>query len=277
MCVRVRSSVRTRTDSAQPCCLSERQRTDANGCSKSTSWGSLVRAQYRPSLREAWYPLDFGFLLRWCLSSDPDDFGLAPGESAGQFDVTSSPELCRVEPRLDRGMAEVGGDRLRVDAGCDQEARESAGIREADRIEIRSAPRCQARFAGGRGARCEPRDARPPCHSGDRDGPNRVGLAADPSRRARALPRGAEAGGARGAQAPGTSWSQARSLAGGGCAHPQRVRERARPRRDRATTQRRRVRTSQGGRQWWPSTVRAVLVRSSPSTLAKASKTRVDG
>ncbi len=36
------------TDSAQPCCLSERQRTDANGCTKSTSWGSLVRAQYRP-------------------------------------------------------------------------------------------------------------------------------------------------------------------------------------------------------------------------------------
>ena len=36
-------------DSAQPCCLSARQRTDANGCTKSTSWGSLVRAQYRPS------------------------------------------------------------------------------------------------------------------------------------------------------------------------------------------------------------------------------------
>src|SRR6266545_7680006 len=28
------------------------------------------------------------------------------------------------------------------------------------------------------------------------------------------------------------------------------------------------VRTSQGGRQWWPSTVRAVLVRSSPSKSA---------
>jgi hypothetical protein len=37
------------TDSAQPCRLSERQRTGANGCTKSTSWGSLVRAQYRPS------------------------------------------------------------------------------------------------------------------------------------------------------------------------------------------------------------------------------------
>src|SRR3989442_1433067 len=35
-------------DSAQPCCLSERQRIDANACTKSTSWGSLVRAQYRP-------------------------------------------------------------------------------------------------------------------------------------------------------------------------------------------------------------------------------------
>ena len=30
------------------------------------------------------------------------------------------------------------------------------------------------------------------------------------------------------------------------------------------------VRTSQGGRQWWPSTVRAVLVRSSPPTAAHA-------
>ncbi len=29
-----------------------------------------------------------------------------------------------------------------------------------------------------------------------------------------------------------------------------------------------RVRTSQGGRQWWPSTVRAVLVRSSPADSA---------
>jgi hypothetical protein len=44
-------------------------------------------------VRRAWYPPDFAFLLRWCLSSDPDDFGLAPGEQAGQFDVTSSPEL----------------------------------------------------------------------------------------------------------------------------------------------------------------------------------------
>jgi hypothetical protein len=30
------------------------------------------------------------------------------------------------------------------------------------------------------------------------------------------------------------------------------------------------TRTSQGGRQWWPSTVRAVLVRSSPSNTARA-------
>ena len=36
-------------DSAQPCCLSAPERTDANGCTESTSWGSLVRAQYRPS------------------------------------------------------------------------------------------------------------------------------------------------------------------------------------------------------------------------------------
>ena len=38
--------------------------------------------------------------------------------------------------------------------------------------------------------------------------------------------------------------------------------QREEPRRDRARAERRpRVRTAQGGRQWWPSTVRAVLIR----------------
>jgi hypothetical protein len=37
------------------------------------------------------------------------------------------------------------------------------------------------------------------------------------------------------------------------------------------------VPTAQGGRQWWPSTVRVVLARSSPSTSAQASKSRIDG
>ena len=37
-----------RPDSAQRCGLAEPQRTGANGRSESTSWGSLVRAQYRP-------------------------------------------------------------------------------------------------------------------------------------------------------------------------------------------------------------------------------------
>jgi hypothetical protein len=35
-------------DFAQPCRLSEHQRPGANACPISTSWGSLVRAQYRP-------------------------------------------------------------------------------------------------------------------------------------------------------------------------------------------------------------------------------------
>jgi hypothetical protein len=35
-------------DFVQPCGLSEHKRTDANVCTESTSWGSLVRAQYRP-------------------------------------------------------------------------------------------------------------------------------------------------------------------------------------------------------------------------------------
>jgi hypothetical protein len=37
------------------------------------------------------------------------------------------------------------------------------------------------------------------------------------------------------------------------------------------------VTTAQGGRQWWPSTVRAVLVRSSPPTAVQGRKRRVDG
>jgi len=48
-----------RSYSAQSCCMSEREPTEPNGCTKSTSWGSLVRAQYRPS-KEA--PLRRGFL-----------------------------------------------------------------------------------------------------------------------------------------------------------------------------------------------------------------------
>ena len=49
-----------RADSAQPCRLSEHKRTDANACTISTSWGSLVRAQYRRSKGPAQGP----FLLR---------------------------------------------------------------------------------------------------------------------------------------------------------------------------------------------------------------------
>jgi hypothetical protein len=67
-------------------------------------WGSLEEAVSDPArfevwssddtfVRRAWYPTDFAFLLRWCLSSDPDDFGLPPGGPAGRFDVTASPEL----------------------------------------------------------------------------------------------------------------------------------------------------------------------------------------
>jgi hypothetical protein len=46
-------------------------------------------------VRRAWYPPDFGWLLRWCVSSDPDDFGLPPGGPAGDFDVTASRQLVK--------------------------------------------------------------------------------------------------------------------------------------------------------------------------------------
>jgi hypothetical protein len=55
------------TDSAQPCGLSELLRTLPHGRSESTSWGSLVRAQYRPLRKPA---ADGGFLRQ----------GGAPGE-----------------------------------------------------------------------------------------------------------------------------------------------------------------------------------------------------
>jgi hypothetical protein len=47
------------------------------------------------AVRRAWYPPDFGFLLRWGISSLPDDFGLPPGGPGGQFDVTASRELVK--------------------------------------------------------------------------------------------------------------------------------------------------------------------------------------
>jgi hypothetical protein len=55
------------TASAQPCCLSERERTDANACTKSTSWGSLVRAQYRPSKNSCVTGIFFG--CEGCITS----------------------------------------------------------------------------------------------------------------------------------------------------------------------------------------------------------------
>ena len=45
------------------------------------------------SVRRAWYPPDFGFLLRWCVSSEPDDWGLPYGTSGGQFDITGPRHL----------------------------------------------------------------------------------------------------------------------------------------------------------------------------------------
>jgi hypothetical protein len=42
------AAVRSRANRAQPCGLGEPERTSANGHAESTSWGSLVRAQYRP-------------------------------------------------------------------------------------------------------------------------------------------------------------------------------------------------------------------------------------
>jgi hypothetical protein len=44
-------------------------------------------------VRRAWYPLEETLLLRWCVGSDPDDFGLAPGEPAGDLDLTGSADL----------------------------------------------------------------------------------------------------------------------------------------------------------------------------------------
>jgi hypothetical protein len=54
---------------------------------------ALVSASSDDTLvRRAWYPNDFAFLLRWCVTSDPDDFGLPRDGFAGWVDVTGSPE-----------------------------------------------------------------------------------------------------------------------------------------------------------------------------------------
>jgi hypothetical protein len=44
-------------------------------------------------VRRAWYADDYSFLLRWCRSTDPDDFGAPPGGPAGLFDVSGSSQL----------------------------------------------------------------------------------------------------------------------------------------------------------------------------------------
>ena len=46
-------------------------------------------------VRRTWYPTSATFLLRWCVSADPDDFGLAAGEPAGDFDITTSTDLAK--------------------------------------------------------------------------------------------------------------------------------------------------------------------------------------
>ena len=58
-------------------------------------------------VRRAWYPPDFSWLLRWCVSSDPDDFGLSPGGPGGDFDITASRDL------LERISAVVPEGRMR--------------------------------------------------------------------------------------------------------------------------------------------------------------------
>ena len=44
-------------------------------------------------VRRAWYPPDFGFLLRWCVSDEPDAWELPGGQPGGLFDITGPPEL----------------------------------------------------------------------------------------------------------------------------------------------------------------------------------------
>jgi hypothetical protein len=85
---------------------------------ESEPWTSLEEAVSDPAsllnwssddtfVRRAWYPQDFSWLLRWCVSSDPDDFGLPPGEPAGDFDLTASREL------VEQGSAVVPDGRAR--------------------------------------------------------------------------------------------------------------------------------------------------------------------
>jgi hypothetical protein len=75
------------------------------------SWDQVVAAVATVSDLIAWssddtfvrrlvYAADFSFVLRWCVSSEPDDFGLPPGQPAGQFDVTGSATVVDLVARL---------------------------------------------------------------------------------------------------------------------------------------------------------------------------------
>ncbi len=71
------------------------------------AWHEVVEATTTPERLTAWssddtfvrrlvYPRDFSFVLRWCISTDPDDFGLPPGRPAGQCDVAGSDGLVKL-------------------------------------------------------------------------------------------------------------------------------------------------------------------------------------
>jgi len=131
------------------------------------------------------------------------------------------------------------------------------------------ATRVHAR-AGRAGTRRQPGDARPARRADDHDHQDRVGRAADPGPGTRALPRRAPRGASDPAAASGEVRPEADSPSRRGSSHPLRAAQGVSLGEIARRLNRDDIPTAQGGRQWWPSTVRAVLIRSGPPSPARA-------
>jgi hypothetical protein len=69
-------------------------------------------------VRRAWYSDDFGFVLRWLSTGDPDDLGAPLGDPVGRFDISGTEELVAtivsLVPGCEVGSAKSYFDRMRA-------------------------------------------------------------------------------------------------------------------------------------------------------------------
>jgi hypothetical protein len=158
-------------------------------------------------------------------------------DSRRDTDASSMQISLSIGVRCKDGEAAAAAAKRETAASRGAEARRARGARRPDRRSSRAAG-VHAQ-AGGGGAGRESRDPRSPCRTRDHDRGDGVGGAVDPGRRARALPRRAEAG-AAGRASSLASWSQARPSAQGDQSYPQRACEGRESWRDRSRAEFRR-------------------------------------